>query len=219
MSDPRARMGGQVLPLVGVMLTVMLCMCALAVDLGGAWRVEAAQKQRLELAKEAVMADLVVVKTSTSATNRASWDAANALALDGYAGQVTVWAAELPESVTGALDRLVVVRVELSQTYESTLAGLMGKGEIPVSSAITFSINPYSSTVVERAYSYGPAEHCSKLSMELVKDASGSRRTTYRSHSEADVARSALPGEMFEEANAALTRLSGCGGTTERWEK
>lgn len=214
MSDPRkdAR-SGQVLPIVALMLTVIVCMCAMAVDLSGSYRLEASQKQRLELAKESVMSDLVALKGDDRGYAATVDDVRAALAADGFEGTYRVIVAELPKEITGEQDRLQVVRVELEQSHRSVLAQVMGVGTTTVSSALTFSINPYSSTVVHRPAATGDRESLTLTEQALgAQGATGTAKVT-------SLARSQLPDDVFEEANDALPHLSGCGGTDKKYER
>ena len=213
MTGPReGRMSGQVLPIVALTITLVICMCAMAVDLSGAYRVEASQKQRLEFAKEAVMADLVAIKGDEAGFSATKSDVASALAADGFEGDAKVWLVELPESLTGALDRVRVVRVELTQEHESVLAEVMGSESTIVSSAITFSINPYSSTAVHRPGPFGADEAREAVELEFGGG-------TYVTKSSRTPSRAELPDDVIDEANDALSHLSGCGGTSERYTR
>ena len=195
---------GQVLPVVGIMLVALVCAVALAVDLSGAYRMEAAQRQELELAKDSVMGDLVALKFSDADPASAPWvaDVGDALFADGFRGDFRVWWVELPESLTGPLDRLVVMRVELSQTYEDGLSQAMGVSDTPVSSTITFWANPYSSQEVWRPS--GSGEESRLVYDGTVGD--GGWTATHRS-----CARSALPEDVIDSANEGLSQLSGGG--------
>ena len=204
MRDPRQALRGQVIPIVTIGLVAVAVAVALAVDLSGAYRMEAAQRQELELAKDSVMGDLVALKFSDADPPATDWvsDVGDALHSDGYRGSFRVWWVEMPESLTGPLDRLVVMRVELMQTYEDAVSGVMGITETPVSSSICFWANPYSSQQVWR-----PSDAADEA--RLVYDGSvtdAGWTTTHRACSRAE-----LPGEVVDEANEGLSHLSGGG--------
>ena len=61
---------------------------------------------------------------------------------------MTSW--EVPETKTGSMNRLIGVEVTVTGTYRCVFAQTFGFRSIPVKNAITFTINPYSSTEVWR---------------------------------------------------------------------
>lgn len=206
------RMGGQVLPVVGIMLVALVCAVALAVDLSGGYRMEAAQTQELELAKDSVMADLVALKFSDDDPAATPWVdvVGDALMSDGYRGAFRVWWLELPETLTGPLDRLVVMRVELVQSHSDSFSQVMGISETPVSSSLTFWANPYSTQEVWR-----PAGSGGETRLVYEGSVSDSGWTsTHRACSKAD-----LPDDVVDAANEGLSGLSGGGPSSGTYSR
>lgn len=198
------RMRGQVLPLVAILITLVCCFCALAVDLSGAYRAEAALAQHLEVAKDSVMADLTALKFADADPAAGPWvdDVARALSADGYHGTLRVWWVEAPRSATGDCDRLVVLRVEVGDTCESALAQLVGHPETTVSRSLTFWANPYSTSTIWRP---GSSSAGSRLVYE-GEVADGTWSLSHRAASEAEV-----PADVGEAEAEGLSSLLGGG--------
>lgn len=146
----RSRLQGQALVLVALAIPVILGMTALAVDLSGAWRAHARLVSGCELTKDSTLNSLNVVKFSDDPAASLLDLATDALSSDGFVGTFELTYYELPQSASGPSERWAGARLELRQTYRTLIAGVVGKDTLPVAAALSWSINPYSSSVVWR---------------------------------------------------------------------
>lgn len=146
----RKRLSGAVVPLVACCMVLLCAVMALAVDVSGAYRLRARNEQTLELAKDAVMANLNSLKFSEDPAAAAEEVVAEALSQDGFSGKATFYYYELPESETGATDRVAGMCLTLESSQPSRFARVLGQDTQTVSSELAWSTNPYSDTDVWR---------------------------------------------------------------------
>ena len=128
--------------------TAIMLAAALAVDMVCALSAQAAQRQRLEIAKDACMASLNAIKFSDDPAAATESVIEEALARDGATGDLRVTYVELPESQTGAGRRVAGVYASLSEglavpasavqgASTSTLAQAVGDGMVAYSVAVS----------------------------------------------------------------------------------
>ena len=135
--------------------TAIMLAAALAVDMVCALSAQAAQRQRLEIAKDACMASLNAIKFSDDPAAATESVIEEALARDGATGDLTVTYVELPESQTGAGRRVAGGYASLSEERQTIFGGFAGMPSVTVSSEIAWSTSPYSSQEVWRPTSTG----------------------------------------------------------------
>lgn len=135
--------------------TAIMLAAALAVDMACALSAHAAQRQRLEIAKDACMASLNAIKFSDDPAAATESVIEEALARDGTTGDLTVTYVELPESQTGAGRRVAGVYASLSEERQTIFGGFAGLPVVTVSSEIAWSTSPYSSQEVWRPAATG----------------------------------------------------------------
>ena len=135
--------------------TAIMLAAALAVDMVCALSAQAAQRQRLEIAKDACMASLNAIKFSDDPAAATESVIEEALARDGATGNLRVTYVELPESQTGAGRRVAGVYASLSEERQTIFGGFAGMPSVTVSSEIAWSTSPYSSQEVWRPTSTG----------------------------------------------------------------
>ena len=116
---------------------------------------QAAQRQRLEIAKDACMASLNAIKFSDDPAAATESVIEEALARDGATGDLTVTYVELPEAQTGAGRRVAGVYASLSEERQTIFGGFAGMPSVTVSSEIAWSTSPYSSQEVWRPAATG----------------------------------------------------------------
>lgn len=146
---PRA-LRGQSLLMFALALTAIVALVGLAVDASGAYRARARLTATCELAKDSSLNSLNVVKFSDDPAAASLELVAAALAADGFQGEFELIYFELPADDTGSADRVAGVRVELGQSYRTLVAAVAGVDEIEVRAALSWSVNPYSSSIVWR---------------------------------------------------------------------
>lgn len=146
----RGHLEGQALVLFALALTCLCGMAALAVDASGAWRAHSRLVSACELAKDSHLNSLNAVKFSDDPAQASLDIVLDELESDGFQGTWELTYYELPESETGSADRFAGVRVELGQDYRTILAGVLGHQTIQVADALSWSVNPYSSSTVWR---------------------------------------------------------------------
>ncbi len=149
-STLRRSLAGQALVMLALSLTALCGVAALAVDASGAWRAHARLVSSAELAKDSSLTSVNALKFSDDPAATAHDLVTDALAADGFCGSYEVTYYELPVSETGMADRFGGVRVELHQPYETLIAGVIGVTELDVACDLSWSVNPYSSSVVWR---------------------------------------------------------------------
>lgn len=135
--------------------TAVMLAAALAVDMVCALSAQAAQRQRLEIAKDACMASLNAIKFSDDPAAATESVIEEALARDGTTGDLTVAYVELPEAQTGAGRRVAGVYASLSEERQTIFGGFAGMPSVTVSSEIAWSTSPYSSQEVWRPAATG----------------------------------------------------------------
>ena len=146
----RLQLVGQSLVLMAIAAVTLVGMSALAVDSSGAWRLGSKSEQTLELAKDASMTSLNATKFSQDPGQTTVDMVLDQMRQDGYVGDYTIWWYELGPSQTGTSDRLAGVEVQLDQTYETTVASVLGYSDMDVWRNKIWTLNPYSSTAVWR---------------------------------------------------------------------
>lgn len=151
----RGRLRGHVMLSFVIASTAIMLAAALAVDMVCALSAQAAQRQRLEIAKDACMASLNAIKFSDDPAAATESVIEEALARDGATGDLTVTYVELPESQTGAGRRVAGVYASLSEERQTIFGGFAGMPSVTVSSEIAWSTSPYSSQEVWRPTSTG----------------------------------------------------------------
>lgn len=151
----RDRTRGHVMLSFVIASTAIMLAAALAVDMVCALSAQAAQRQRLEIAKDACMASLNAIKFSDDPAAATESVIEEALARDGARGDLTVTYVELPESQTGAGRRVAGVYASLSEERQTIFGGFAGMPSVTVSSEIAWSTSPYSSQEVWRPTSTG----------------------------------------------------------------
>lgn len=151
----RDRTRGHVMLSFVIASTAIMLAAALAVDMVCALSAQAAQRQRLEIAKDACMASLNAIKFSDDPAAATESVIEEALARDGATGDLTVTYVELPESQTGAGRRVAGVYASLSEERQTIFGGFAGMPSVTVSSEIAWSTSPYSSQEVWRPTSTG----------------------------------------------------------------
>lgn len=151
----RDRTRGHVMLSFVIASTAIMLAAALAVDMVCALSAQAAQRQRLEIAKDACMASLNAIKFSDDPAAATESVIEEALARDGATGDLTVTYVELPESQTGAGRRVAGVYASLSEERQTIFGGFAGMPSVTVSSEIAWSTSPYSSQEVWRPASTG----------------------------------------------------------------
>lgn len=151
----RGRLRGHVMLSFVIASTAIMLAAALAVDMVCALSAQAAQRQRLEIAKDACMASLNAIKFSDDPAAATESVIEEALARDGATGNLRVTYVELPESQTGAGRRVAGVYASLSEERQTIFGGFAGMPSVTVSSEIAWSTSPYSSQEVWRPTSTG----------------------------------------------------------------
>lgn len=146
----RSARQGHVMLVAALAMTAIMGACCLAVDVTAALRVKAAQRQRIELAKDACMASLNALKFAEDPASATESVIEAALAADGASGKVTVAYRELPESQTGSSRRVAGVYVRMEGSYRTIFGGLFGLRDLEVASEGAWSTMPYSSSEVWR---------------------------------------------------------------------
>ena len=151
----RAAMRGHVMLSFVLASTAVMLAAALAVDMVCALSAQAAQRQRLEIAKDACMASLNAIKFSDDPAAVTESVIEEALTRDGTTGNLTVAYVELPEAQTGAGRRVAGVYASLSEERQTVFGGFAGMPSVTVSSEIAWSNSPYSSQEVWRPAATG----------------------------------------------------------------
>ena len=151
----RGRLRGHVMLSFVIASTAIMLAAALAVDMVCALSAQAAQRQRLEIAKDACMASLNAIKFSDDPAAATESVIEEALARDGATGDLTVTYVELPEAQTGAGRRVAGVYASLSEERQTIFGGFAGMPSVTVSSEIAWSTSPYSSQEVWRPAATG----------------------------------------------------------------
>lgn len=151
----RGRLRGHVMLSFVIASTAIMLAAALAVDMVCALSAQAAQRQRLEIAKDACMASLNAIKFSDDPAAATESVIEEALARDGATGDLTVTYVELPEAQTGAGRRVAGVYASLSEERQTIFGGFAGMPSVTVSSEIAWSTSPYSSQEVWRPVATG----------------------------------------------------------------
>lgn len=151
----RGRLRGHVMLSFVIASTAIMLAAALAVDMVCALSARAAQRQRLEIAKDACMASLNAIKFSDDPAAATESVIEEALARDGATGNLRVTYVELPEAQTGAGRRVAGVYASLSEERQTIFGGFAGMPSVTVSSEIAWSTSPYSSQEVWRPASTG----------------------------------------------------------------
>lgn len=151
----RDRTRGHVMLSFVIASTAIMLAAALAVDMVCALSAQTAQRQRLEIAKDACMASLNAIKFSDDPAAATESVIEEALARDGTTGDLTVTYVELPESQTGAGRRVAGVYASLSEERQTIFGGFAGLPVVTVRSEIAWSTSPYSSQEVWRPTSTG----------------------------------------------------------------
>lgn len=151
----RGRTRGHVMLSFVIASTAIMLAAALAVDMVCALSAQTAQRQRLEIAKDACMASLNAIKFSDDPAAATESVIEEALARDGATGNLRVTYVELPEAQTGAGRRVAGVYASLSEERQTIFGGFAGMPSVTVSSEIAWSTSPYSSQEVWRPASTG----------------------------------------------------------------
>ncbi len=151
----RGRLRGHVMLSFVIASTAIMLAAALAVDMVCALSAQAAQRQRLEIAKDACMASLNAIKFSNDPAAATESVIEEALARDGATGDLTVTYVELPEAQTRAGRRVAGVYASLSEERQTIFGGFAGMPSVTVSSEIAWSTSPYSSQEVWRPAATG----------------------------------------------------------------
>lgn len=151
----RGRLRGHVMLSFVIASTAIMLAAALAVDMVCALSAQTAQRQRLEIAKDACMASLNAIKFSDDPAAATESVIEEALARDGATGDLTVTYVELPEAQTGAGRRVAGVYASLSEERQTIFGGFAGMPSVTVSSEIAWSTSPYSSQEVWRPAATG----------------------------------------------------------------
>ncbi len=151
----RGRLRGHVMLSFVIASTAIMLAAALAVDMVCALSAQAAQRQRLEIAKDACMASLNAIKFSDDPAAATESVIEEALARDGATGDLPVTYVELPEAQTGAGRRVAGVYASLSEERQTIFGGFAGMPSVTVSSEIAWSTSPYSSQEVWRPAATG----------------------------------------------------------------
>lgn len=151
----RGRLRGHVMLSFVIASTAIMLAAALAVDMVCALSAQAAQRQRLEIAKDACMASLNAIKYADDPAAATEAVVEEALAHDGATGDLTVTYVELPEAQTGAGRRVAGVYASLSEERQTIFGGFAGLPVVTVRSEIAWSTSPYSSQEVWRPTSTG----------------------------------------------------------------
>lgn len=151
----RGRLRGHVMLSFAIASTAIMLAAALAVDMVCALSAQAAQRQRLEIAKDACMASLNAIKYADDPAAATEAVVEEALARDGATGDLTVTYVELPEAQTGAGRRVAGVYASLSEERQTIFGGFAGMPSVTVSSEIAWSTSPYSSQEVWRPAATG----------------------------------------------------------------
>lgn len=151
----RGRLRGHVMLSFVIASTAIMLAAALAVDMVCALSAQAAQRQRLEIAKDACMASLNAIKYADDPAAATEAVVEEALARDGATGDLTVTYVELPEAQTGAGRRVAGVYASLSEERQTIFGGFAGLPVVTVRSEIAWSTSPYSSQEVWRPTSTG----------------------------------------------------------------
>ncbi len=151
----RGRLRGHVMLSFVIASTAIMLAAALAVDMVCALSAQTAQRQRLEIAKDACMASLNAIKFSDDPAAATESVIEEALARDGATGDLTVTDVELPEAQTGAGRRVAGVYASLSEERQTIFGGFAGMPSVTVSSEIAWSTSPYSSQEVWRPAATG----------------------------------------------------------------
>ena len=143
---------GAVTALTGFLLVAFIVLCALVVDLGGAFAVKSSQVGLVQLAREEKMTPsaTLLVKNSPTPGEDIALMIADSLRDNGYNGEFKVYYYELPESETGAADRFYAYGIELSSTYRSSFGAVVGHAQIPIKTLLVSSAQPYSEAIVWR---------------------------------------------------------------------
>lgn len=151
----RGRARGHVMLSFVIASTAIMLAAALAVDMASALSAQAAQRQRLEIAKDACMASLNAIKYSDDPAGATESVIEEALGRDGATGDLTVTYVELPEAQTGSGRRVAGVYASLSEERQTVFGGFAGEPVVTVRSEIAWSTSPYSSQEVWRPASTG----------------------------------------------------------------
>lgn len=150
MTSLREKAQGNILIFFAMALTVILAFVALAIDVGGAYRLSTYQQETLELSKEACQASLNYLKFSNNPETDTGYRIVQTMKNNGYEGDVEVYYFEQPQSVTGVTERHCVVGVNVTKDHKTGFAAVVGIDKLPVSNSIVWTSKPYSSTQVWR---------------------------------------------------------------------
>lgn len=144
----RGGLGGQVLPILAICIVALMAFAAVGVDMSGAYRLQADQREALAYVKEYVEA-AAPSRKYTSGIDSYVDDAKAAIANTGWGGSYTIRAYELSAGQTGSHDRVIGVEVALGGTYHTWLGGFVGRESIGVNSHVTVWVNHYSKQALQ----------------------------------------------------------------------
>lgn len=211
------RMDGQAVVMFTLALLIMLMMAGLAVDASGAWFQSNDDGDALTLTRDHLTSNGNAIKYGADGADSMSTverlvcealfdrrDGNGALGaaspMTGANSKVTVYAYELPESKTGAADRLIGIEVRIDSSYGTTFMRIAGKDAVPVASVVDFTINPYSNQEVYDAD--GTARSRGFIATYKVVDGRATRLS--RSTITTD---SSMPASLKEKVDDALEQI------------
>ena len=144
-------LGGQVLIIFTLMLTVLLIAVGFGVDFAGYYSKKTQAEHAVQAARDAVVSQVPVIKFSDDPADVICKTMAQALADNGFEGTATMVFYELPRDyattsgkTVGRSHRIEGVHLMLEGTYKTNIIGMAGVGELVARAQGAWSLDLYS---------------------------------------------------------------------------